>query len=119
VQHLNPSRPVTVAVRQRSLRFLAELNEKYLHIYPRERELETHIENYELAARMQIAAADIGDISGESAATRKLYGLDDKSTVGCGLRALMARCLVEVRVRFIEVFAPLTRTHSLGTRTSI
>jgi hypothetical protein len=108
VHHLNPSGQVTAEARRRGLRFLAELNEKHLQMHPREQELETRIQNYELAARMQIAAANMGDISGESAATRKLYGLDDKVTAGYGLRALMARRLVESGVRFVQVFPPLT-----------
>jgi uncharacterized protein (DUF1501 family) len=72
--------------------------------YPRESVLEARIRNYELAARMQLAAGEALDLSRESAATRKLYGLDDPLTASYGLRCLMARRLVESGVRFIQVF---------------
>ena len=56
---------------------------------------------------MQIAAADVLDLSKESDATRKLYGLDNPVTSGYGTRCLMARRLVESGVRFVQIFPPL------------
>ena len=52
---------------------------------------------------MQLAATDVLDISKESAATKKLYGLDNPVTAGYGLRChLMARRLIEAGVRFVH-----------------
>ena len=45
------------------------------------------------------------DISKESAATRKLYGLDDPETEGFGTQCLLARRLVERGVRFVQLFS--------------
>src|SRR5687768_10116298 len=56
---------------------------------------------------MQLAAGKVFEVAGESAATRKLYGLDDAKTAGYGLRCLMARRLVESGVRFVQVFPPV------------
>jgi hypothetical protein len=108
VHHLKPSRSVSPAARERSLRLLAELNRRHQELHPRETELDARIQNFELAARMQLAAADVLDISRESPQTRKLYGLDSPATAGYGLRCLMARRLIEQGVRFVQVFPPLS-----------
>jgi hypothetical protein len=107
VLNLRPARPGPEGVQRDSLDFLAELNREHLRQYPGETELEARIENYELAARMQLRAAEAIDLSRESAATRKLYGLDDPVTAGYGTRCLMARRLVEAGVRFVQVFPPV------------
>jgi uncharacterized protein (DUF1501 family) len=44
------------------------------------------------------------DLSGESAETRRLYGLDNPATADYGRRCLLARRLVERGVRFVQVF---------------
>jgi hypothetical protein len=62
---------------QKSARdFLHDLNTLHLRQHPGEDVLEARIANYELAAHMQLEAARLLDLTGESAATRKLYGLD-------------------------------------------
>jgi hypothetical protein len=106
VLNLRPARPVSEAVGRASLDFLAELNKEHLRRHPGESELEARIQNYELAARMQLRAAEAIDLSRESAATRKLYGLDDPVTASYGTRCLMARRLVEAGVRVVQVFPP-------------
>jgi hypothetical protein len=61
------------------------------------------IESYELAFRMQGALPGVMDLAGETAATRKLYGLDDPATADFGGQCLLARRFVEAGVRFVEV----------------
>jgi hypothetical protein len=68
--------------------------------------LEAAIANYELAFRMQTAVPELMDLRGESAATRRLYGLDDRPTEIFGRQCLLARRLVERGVRFVEVLCP-------------
>jgi uncharacterized protein (DUF1501 family) len=101
---LKPARPQPAGAQEDDLEYLARLNRLHQRGYPAEGELETRIQNYELAARMQLAAGDLVDISKESEATRKLYGLDNPETQGYGLRCLMARKLVEAGVRFVQIF---------------
>ena len=60
-----------------------------------------------MAARMQLAAANVLDVSRETAETQRLYGLDNPTTAGYGTRCLMARLLVESGVRYIQLFPPL------------
>ena len=107
VRNLQPATPVPPYVRRKNLDLLAKLNEEHRSSYPHESELETRIRNYELAARMQLAAGEVLDLSRESGPTRQMYGLDDPVTAGYGLRCLMARRLVESGVRFVQVFPPV------------
>jgi len=102
--NLNPSRPIPNDVQRDNLSFLARLNRDFRRDFAYESALEARIHNYELAARMQLAAADTFDLSKESEATRKLYGLDNPTTADYGLRCLMARRLVEAGVRFVQIF---------------
>ena len=107
VLNLRPQTPLAPAVQKENLDLLARLNEEHRRSYPLDGELETRIRNYELAARMQLAAGDILDLSKETQETQKLYGLDNAETAGYGLRCLMARRLVESGVRFVQVFPPV------------
>ncbi len=68
-------------------------------------QIEAAIANYETAFRMQTAVPELCDISGESEATRQLYGLDssDKELAAYARQCLLARRLVESGVRFIEL----------------
>ena len=68
--------------------------------------VEAAIANYELAFRMQSAVPELFDITGESDATRRLYGIDDEATRTYGQSCLLARRLVERGVRFIELTPP-------------
>jgi hypothetical protein len=85
------------------LDFLGNLNRKYSASHPGELDLEARIASFELAARMQTSASDAMDISGENAATKKLYGIDEDATKEYGTRCLIARRLVERGVRFVHV----------------
>src|SRR6185503_11224877 len=66
-------------------------------------ELSARIAAYELAFRMQSHAAEVVDLSQETAATRRLYGLERKETADFGTRCLLARRMVERGVRFVQV----------------
>ena len=107
VLNLRPATPVAPAARTADLDALAKLNEVHRRHHPHEPDLEARIQNYELAARMQLAAGDVLDLSRESDKTKALYGLDRPETAGYGLRCLMARRLVESGVRFVQVFPPV------------
>jgi hypothetical protein len=58
-----------------------------------------------MAARLQISAPEVLDISGETEATRKLYGLDSEITADLGRRCLTARRLLERGVRFVQIWS--------------
>jgi hypothetical protein len=108
VLDLHPSAVLPEGIQRNSLRALARLNEERRKLYPHESELDARIQNYELAARMQLSAEEVLKLDGETEPTRRLYGLDDKVTENFGTRCLMARRLVEAGVRFIQVMVPVT-----------
>ena len=64
--------------------------------------LESRIESFELAFRMQSAAPQLQEISDETEATQKLYGLDQPATKNFGRQCLMARRFIEQGVRFVQ-----------------
>jgi len=66
-------------------------------------ELDSLIASYELAARMQVTAPELFDLSKESQDTQRLYGIDQKQTRAYGRRCLLARKLCEAGVRYIQV----------------
>jgi hypothetical protein len=68
--------------------------------------VESAIANYELAFRMQAAVPELLELRGESAATRRAYGVDDEATRAFGTQCLLARRLVERGVRFVELTPP-------------
>ncbi|MBI1904406.1 MAG: DUF1501 domain-containing protein [Planctomycetia bacterium] len=107
ILNLRPAAAISESLQRDKLDLLARLNEEHRRHYPQESELEARIRNYELAARMQLAAGKLLDLSGETEETQKLYGLDNPTTAGYGLRLLMARRLVENGVRFVQVFPPV------------
>ena len=74
--------------------------------------LESAVNNYETAYRMQRAVPELADLSGESEQTKAIYGLDHKNkpTAIFARECLLARRLVERGVRFVELTCP-----SVGT----
>ncbi len=70
--------------------------------------IESAIANYETAYRMQSAVPELMDLKGESAATKKLYGLDAEyaPTRIFATECLIARRLIERGARFIELTCP-------------
>jgi len=90
--------------RANQLVLLKELNRRHAARFPENTELTARIANFETAARMQTAVPEALDLSGESDATKKLYGLDRPETEEYGRRCLLARRLVERGVRFVQLF---------------
>jgi hypothetical protein len=94
------------SVQRAKLDLLRDLDRGALARYHGVTEMEAAVANYELAYRMQSAVPELTDISGETEATRKMYGLDEKDTEEFGRSCLLARRLVERGVRFIELLSP-------------
>ncbi|MDB6038279.1 MAG: hypothetical protein JWM99_2120 [Verrucomicrobiales bacterium] len=103
ILNLDPSDHLLGAAQARQLQFIQGLNQEHLTEHSGELDLEARIASYELAARMQVSAKEALDISKETEATRKLYGIDVEATRDYGTRCLIARRLVERGVRFVQV----------------
>lgn len=87
------------------LAVLKQLNALYRAEREGDSRLDARIENYELAARLQVTAPDVLDLAGESDATKKLYGLDNPVTEDFGRNCLVARRMLERGVRFVQVWS--------------
>ena len=90
---------------RRRLDFIRDLDAAFSGAVSGASQVESAIQNYELAYRMQAAVPEMLDLHGESAATKKLYGVDstDKQKAGYARQCLLARRLVERGVRFVEL----------------
>lgn len=84
---------------RRQLDFVHQLNELHAQNLQRDAALETRLESYEIAFRMQAEALDAFDINKESADTRAAYGTSEQ-----GKQLLIARRLVERGVRMVQVW---------------
>ena len=87
--------------------FLGLLNADHLARHPGDTDLAARISAYELAAKMQLSAAKVADLSDESAETLKLYGADDAQNslkARFARNCILARRLVENGVRFVQLF---------------
>lgn len=90
-------------IQRKEIDYTQVLNRKQLELTGPDRALEGRIESFELAFRMQAEAPDLQDLSKESEATRKMYGLDNPVTEDFGRQCLMARRFSEKGVRFVQV----------------
>lgn len=86
------------------LDLLRDLNQKHANARPGELDLEGRLESFELAYRMQMAAPEALDLSKETAATKQLYGFDQKRSLTFAEQCLTARRLVERGVRFVQIY---------------
>jgi hypothetical protein len=96
----NPETPRDLQELQ--LRMLKQVNERHLKPLGPDPQLEGRINSFELAFRMQMAAPELMDISGETEATLKLYGIGEEPTDNFGRQCLLARRFAERGVRFIQ-----------------
>jgi hypothetical protein len=105
IMNLDPPAYLKGAPQAHQLGLLEQLNREHLNEHPDELDLQARIASYELAARMQTSAHDVFDLSGESPATRQLYGLENDATRRMAEACLIARRLVERGVRFVQIDA--------------
>lgn len=96
---------ITPASESDGLALLEKLNRNYTNQNPGDSRLEARIASYELAAKMQLSAPELLDLTGEAQETKNLYGLDDKSTEEFGRRCLTGRRMLERGVRFVQIWS--------------
>jgi hypothetical protein len=82
------------------------LNEKHLSRNPGDTQLAARISSYELAAKLQLSAPQVADLTAETDETHRLYGTDSKNAVQAGFarNCILARRLLERGVRFVQLF---------------
>ncbi len=101
---LSLSTPASVAPgsQRRVIDAVRDMNMKRL-VATGDDEIQTRINAYEMAYRMQSSAPELIDIQGESKATLDLYGVDP-SQPSFARNCLLARRLVERGVRFVQLY---------------
>jgi hypothetical protein len=104
VLNLRPEveRPTDIEQTERDL--LRRLDHLHKTQRPGQPTLDARIASYELAARMQLAATDALDLSGEGRATLEMYGVGREPTDSYARRCIIARRLVERGVRFVQLY---------------
>ena len=96
---------ISRARQREQLDLLGKLNHQHIETRPGDAELQARIESYELAYRMQAAAPESVDLSQETDATLRMYGIGKQPTDEFGRNCLVARRLVERGVRFIQLYS--------------
>jgi hypothetical protein len=109
IRDISPLAGMTDSRRKAQLELLRETNLVHQELRGAQPDLSDRIRSFELAYRMQSAAPEALDISKETEATRKLYGMDNKDCATFGRQCLIARRLVERGVRFVQIFSPTNR----------
>lgn len=105
ILHLNRPEHWSETEQRRILDFINQQNRTHLAQRQLDSELSARIDAYELAFRMQQTAPEVVDLSRETAATRALYGIDQKETAEFGTRCLLARRMIERGVRFVQLYS--------------
>jgi hypothetical protein len=103
IRNLQRHPEVSAGQQRLLLDHINDWNRQHLETRPGDTRLDARIANYELAFRMQTAAPDVVDLSGESSETRSLYGIDQGHSERFGKMCLMARRLVERGVRYVQL----------------
>lgn len=106
VLFLNPADGVSRDDRRHTLDAIRELNQQNYKMIG-DPEIQTRIEQYELAFRMQSSVPELTDTSSETKETLQMYGNGEFAK-----QCLTARRLAERGVRFIEFFKGDWDTHS-------
>jgi hypothetical protein len=95
----------TEQTQRRGFDVLKELNQLHLEQRPGEGELAARIESYELAYRMQTAAAEAVDLNRETKQTLDMYGIEQAQTADFGRKCLITRRLLQRGVRFVQLYS--------------
>src|SRR5215207_3946694 len=106
IPNLETPKEISPATEAGTRDFLKLLNERHLARHPGDSDLSARIASYELAAKMQLSAAEVADWNKESKATLELYGVNDSNKLKAGFarNCVLARRLIERGVRFVQLF---------------
>lgn len=98
-------------LRRNMLDGLGELNQLRFE-QTRDPEIETRIQQYEMAYRMQASVPELTDVGDEPESTFELYGPDSRRPGSYAANCILARRLAERGVRFTQLFHPDWDHHS-------
>jgi len=104
ILNLNAENPYPDGVTSLQRDLLRKIDRLHRKNRPNQLQLDARINSYELAARMQLEAADVLDINQENKETLEMYGVGGKTTDSYAKRCIMARRMVERGVRYVQIF---------------
>ena len=104
---LNITPPAEISAREQRdlLDRLKWHNEQHMAPRADDSNLSARIASYELAFRLHTEAPELAELSKETEATKRLYGVGEKETDDFGTKCLLARRLVERGVRFVQLYS--------------
>jgi len=94
---------ISEVAQRRRINLLQQMNRRQLARLESDPQMEGVIESFELAFRMQTETPKLVDLSNETEATKKLYGIGERTTDQFGRQCLLARRFAEAGVRFVQV----------------
>ncbi len=104
----NLARPDSISdpTEQATRAFLGSINAEHATAHPGNDELRARMAAYELAAKMQLTAPEVSDLSREPAHVHALYGTDDpnKLKAAYAKNCLLARRFLEQGVRYVSLY---------------
>ena len=104
----NLARPISVTDddEQATREFLNVLNTGHAAIHPGNDELRARMAAYELAAKMQLTAPEVSNLSNEPAHIHSLYGTTDENKLKAAYakNCLLARRFLEKGVRYVSLY---------------
>jgi len=104
----NLARPAATSAREdeAAREFLRRANEEHAARRAGESELRARMAAYELAARMQLAAPEVSDLTREPQSVHTLYGTDDQNALKAAYarNCLLARRFLEQGVRYVSLY---------------
>ncbi len=112
ILHLNNPPGMSRQAQRLRLHAIGDLNRVQLKARPGDAAVAQRIAAYELAFRMQAAAPELIDFSGETAQTLRMYGVDQEKTRTFGTICLLARRMVQRGVRFVQLYHYTWDDHS-------
>ncbi len=105
MRDLFPASKLNKETDEATRQFIRSINQQHLEQTGVNSALTDRLKSYELAAKMQTSIPEVSSFANESAATQKMYGIDEKETADMGRRCLLGRRLLEKGVRFIQLFS--------------
>lgn len=102
---------VTPESEAEGLKLLEKMNRAHQVGRESDARLDARIASYEMAARLQLSAPEVLDISNESDDTKRNYGMENPPTEEMGRNCLIARRMLERGVRFIQVWSGADNGH--------
>jgi uncharacterized protein (DUF1501 family) len=106
IRNLQRPREIKAEDEAASREFLKLLNEQHAAANPGDSALAARMAAYELAARMQVSAPEVSDLTAETAQTHELYGTgsSNKLLAAYARNCLLARRLLERGVRYVNLY---------------